>query len=188
MKKHDSIYLLLLFIFSPIATLVGQENQEETRVEQHLEQHKHSIQVMLSHSFISRGIGDDGDRNWITVPSWGINYNYHIDEKWAVGWHNDIMIERFVIEREDDAGGSLERNFPIASLIIGTHSFQNGWAVAFGGGIEYEENESFGVIRAGVEYGVHLPKKWEMIFTFNYDVMLEAYDSFSFGIGVAKLF
>lgn len=187
MTKHYSTYLLLLLFFLPLGMLVAQE-EEGTHGSHHGEHHKHSVQVMLSHSFISKGIGDDGERNWITVPSWGINYNYHINEKWAVGWHNDIMIERFFIEREDEEGGSLERNFPIASLIIGTHKLGKGWAVAFGGGVEYEENESFGVVRAGVEYGVHLPKKWEVIFAFNYDVIVEAYDSFNLGIGVAKLF
>jgi len=179
-------FLLIALVLSPLIVTAQEEEGDDHEKE---EQHRHSIGLTLSHSFIGKGLNEDGGRKIITVPSWGLKYNYHINEKWAIGWHNDLLIERFVIERPEEEGGSLERNFPIASLIMASHALgDKGWGFSFGAGIEWEENENFGVIRAGLEYAVELPKKWEVVFEGNYDIMIEAYDSFTLGICIYKLF
>ena len=185
MKAMHLIRILLLAsIMWPMA-FYGQEEAPEAEAEGG----KHDIGITLSHSFISKGSDNNGGRKLISVPSWGLKYNYHISHKWAVGWHNDLLIERFVIERSEEEGGVLVRDFPVASLIMATHKpGSKGWAFAFGAGIELEENESFGVLRAGIEYGLELPKLWEVAFEFNYDIILEAYDSFNIGVGIHKHF
>ena len=181
---NQLITSILICLFVPLLAM-GQEHEEmEEKIP------KHSVGITLSHSFIGKGLDEEvGGRKIITVPSWGLKYNYHFNEKWALGWHNDLLIERFVIERSEEDGGVLVRDFPIASLIVASHAIgDKGWGIAFGAGAEWEENESFGVVRAGIEYGVEIPKGWEIVFEGNYDIIIEAYDSFTLGICIYKLF
>jgi hypothetical protein len=63
------------------------------------------------------------------------------------------------------------------------------WGVAIGGGIEWERNENFGVIRIGTDYGLELnEKELEIVFAINYDALIDAYDSINFGLGINKFF
>ena len=180
--KYSILFVILLLPF------LGLGQEHEGHHEEKMP--RHSIGLALSHSFIGKGLDEEGGgRKVITVPSWSLKYNYRFSEKWALGWHNDLLIERFVLERSEEDGGVLVRDFPIASLIVASHSIgDKGWGIGFGAGVEWEENESFGVVRGGVEYAVELPNEWEIVFEGNYDIIIEAYDSFTLGICIYKLF
>ena len=169
----------------------GEHSSEEEAHESHgdSEHHfHHSITIALTHSFISQGVRDN-DRDWLIAPSWGLNYNYHFNERWTLGWHNDLIIEEFVVEDTRNETEDLERSFPFSTLLVGTVKTNSHWAFSLGGGVEWERNENFGMARIGVEYGIEVPKRRiEIVFAFNYDVLIDAYDSFNLGIGIAKLF
>ena len=142
----------------------------------------------MSHSFISQG-KIDGDREWLAVPSLALNYNYKISEKWSIGLHNDIIIESFVVEHEEPDEDILEREHPISNLIVGSYKLSEPWSLAFGAGAEWEKNETFALLRFGTEYGLELKNEsLELLFAFNYDLLIDAYDSFNLGIGIAKRF
>lgn len=166
----------------------GQEGNQETNEEEIESSKKHSLAFFLSHSFISQGV-IDGDREWLAVPSFALNYNYSFNEKWSLGLHTDLIIEDFVVEREGSNGEVLERELPFSTLIVGSHKLSESFGLALGFGAEWETNESFAVVRIGAEYGIEIPvKEMEVIFAFNYDIIFDAYDSFNLGIGIAKKF
>ena len=170
------------------------EHEEESKEHDHSEHsgdhfHHNSITFLLSHTFLSEGV-KEGDRTWLVVPSLGLNYNYRFNEKWALGWHNDLIIETFVVEdtREGSTEETLERELPLATMLVGTYKLSESWGFALGGGVEIEKNENFGLIRAGVEYGIEIPeRRLEVIIGLNYDILIDAYNSFNIGIGLAKL-
>ena len=196
--KTNQIRYILCFLILCNTMLFSQEDKEtgneETKEEsrlykaEHEEFYHHSITFALTHSFISQGVRDN-DRDWLSAPSFGLNYNYHFNERWALGWHNDLIIEEFVVEDTRNDTENLERSFPFSTLLVGTIKTDRHWAFSFGGGAEWERNENFGMVRIGVEYGIDVPqRKMEIIFGFNYDILIEAYDSFNIGIGIGKLF
>ncbi len=180
-KTKLALQIGLLFLCVP-----GYGQEEEKQDEEH--SFHHAIAVVLSHSYISQGIVD-GNRRWLNVPSWGLNYNYRLGDKWFLGWHNDIIIEEFVVEDTREETEELERDFPISSMIVGTFKPNEHWGFALGAGAEWEKDESFALIRVGAEYSLPLKVAGlEIMFTLNYDILVNAYDSMNLGIGIVKLF
>ena len=185
MIKYISLVLFCLF---SLATY-GQEDKEHRHHNEH-EEHlvRHSLSFVISHAYISQG-KIEGDREWLAAPSLALNYNYKINEKWAIGLHNDIIIESFVVEDPKNSEELLEREYPICNLLVGTYKLTESWSLAVGTGVEWERNENFGVFRIGTEYGLELHKHGlEVTFGINYDALFDAYDSFNFGLGISKSF
>jgi hypothetical protein len=190
-------YLLILLLgFSSWGALAQHETEHDPLphhgdAEAHKE-FKHSIAVMLGHSHIDEGRDEEGNAEWITVASFALDYNYHFNEKWSVGLHNDILLETFVIERISGIGLEeeiLEREYPIASVfVVGYRVFPFLIASAGYGG-EFAPGQNFAMIRVGMEAGFHLKDpSWELVTGINYDARLNAYDIWNLTAGVAKRF
>jgi hypothetical protein len=174
-------YLILTIMLLGGLLMNAQEEKEETIK-------KHSLGLFLTHSYINQGVSN-GEKDWLIVPSFAVNYNYSFNHKWSLGLHTDLIIEDFIVEREGSNEGFLERDLPFSALVVGSHKLSESFGIAVGLGAEWETNENFAVARFGAEYGIEIPiKEMEVIFAFNYDVIFNAYDSFNLGIGIAKKF
>jgi len=57
-----------------------------------------------------------------------------------------------------------------------------------GAGMEFSSHKDFKVIQFGLEFPFHIPNNWEIFGALLYDININAYQSISFGIGIAKLF
>jgi len=178
MKKILLINLLLFILF---ANAQEKENKEEEKSEK-----RHSIAVLVSHTQIVNGIKGE-DKKWISVPSWGIDYNYEINERWAIGLHNDIIVESFVVEHND--GTEIERSSPIASAVVGMFKPIKNFSIVLGVGGEFSKEENLFLIKAGIEYGHRiLHDNWEIIASLTNDLKLDAYNSWNIGFGIARRF
>jgi hypothetical protein len=82
----------------------------------------------------------------------------------------------------------LDRSTPIA--IVPSISFKpkNHSIFLIGLGKEYAKEGDFTLTRFGYEYSVELPKKYELSFGLTYDKKWAAYDIWTFGIIISKLF
>lgn len=153
---------------------------------------KHSVAVMLGHSHIDEGRDEEGNPEWITVASFAIDYNYHFNEKWSVGLHNDILLETFIVERYFSIGAEeefLERKYPIASVVVVGHRVLPFLTANVGAGGEFAPGENFLMIRVGLEAGFHLKDpSWEFVTGINYDARFDAYDIWNLTAGIAKRF
>lgn len=208
MKKIFLFYsfvLLLSFnskVFSQETEDHHNSDHETIDQEQHHEGHhkKHAISVVMSHTHIKSGVKNNSGDNWIALPSFGINYNYIFNEKWAIGLHNDIIIEEFIVEDPNahdtvelhkNEGSEIEgitRSHPIASAIMIIYKPFKHVAFLAGGGMEFSKHQDFALIRFGIEFPFHIPNDWELFGGMAYDINIDAYNSFSFGIGIAKMF
>ncbi|WP_223034623.1 hypothetical protein [Hanstruepera marina] len=178
MKNFNAFVCTIILFVS--ANSFGQEEGPE-------DFNHHSISLLISHTTIFQGF-ENGKRKTESEPSWSLNYNYMFNKKWALGLHNDIIIENFVVEKTS-GDEILERNTPITSVIVGTYKIFENFGVELGGGLEFDKNESFGVARIGAEYGIEIPKhKLEVLLSLDYDIVIDAYDGLNIGIGIAKLF
>ncbi|MEO1012386.1 MAG: hypothetical protein AAFX53_13855 [Bacteroidota bacterium] len=173
--------LLLLSSFSIAAQVLHTPDDHSVK--------RHALALLISHTQISEGIQENGNRKWLSLPSWGINYNYHFHSKWAVGLHTDIIVEDFEVEpfsRSDDE--VLERSYPIASAVMASFKPGKHFSYMAGLGGEFAREDSFFLVRVGLEYGLHLPNNWELLTNITNDLKLDAYNSWALGLGVAKKF
>jgi len=177
-KLLFSVVLLLCITF-----VSAQETEHEA--EEKFKK-KHSIAVLVSHTQISEAVEGEGKKN-ISVPSWGIDYNFELTERWAIGLHNDIIVESFVVEHSD--GTELERSSPIASAVVGMFKPIKNFSLVLGAGGEFTKEENLFLIKAGVEYShLILHDNWEIIASFSNDFKFDAYNSWSIGFGIGRKF
>lgn len=164
----------------------GQTDEESFENET---QGKHSLGLFIAHSYISRGV-IDGEMQWLSAPSFALNYNYRLNDRWSIGLHNDIIIESFIVEDRSSSNEEFfERESPISNILVSTYKLTESWGVAAGAGIDWEKNENFTMIRLGTEYGRQLKdESFEIVFSLNYDILINAYDIINFGIGINKFF
>ena len=203
MKNSLFVLLFLLVsthVFSQKAENEDADNKHAIAEEGHSAHHKkHAVSVVISHTHIKSGVKNNVGDNWIALPSFGINYNYSFNEKWAIGLHNDIIVEEFIVEdkkhtelqnknSEESEVEGIDRSYPIASAVMLTYKPFKHVAFLVGGGMEFSEHENFGLIRLGLEIPFHIPNNWEIFGVTAYDINIDAYNSFTFGLGIAKLF
>ena len=149
----------------------------------------HSLALVLSHAQVSKGRDAEGNRKNLSLPSWGIDYTFMFKPKWGVGLHTDIITETFEVEKHLEGGGTaamIERSMPLAPALMVIYKPSHHWSLLFGGGAEFESSGNFFLNRFGVEYSTEIRDGWEVLGTFSYDIKWKAYDTWLFGLGIAK--
>jgi len=89
--------LIVILVFGFIILFSQTAHAEWNAVEHHSVNGSSRFTLGLGHTHISEG-KVDGKTKWIALPSWSLNYDYWISNKWAVGLQNDLILETFVIE------------------------------------------------------------------------------------------
>lgn len=151
----------------------------------------HQLGIVISHAHVFEGRNEEGNREVLSLPAWGIDYTYHLSSHWAVGLHTDIIIEKFKVEKNLESREekeTVERSYPIAPALMGIYKLDDHWSFLLGMGGEFAKEENFFLTRAGIEYGYELPKGWEVLGNLGYDFKWNAYDTWTIGIGIAKSF
>ena len=200
--------LILVFSICTATTFAQHDkkevNNEETKHEtghgneDHEEFFHHFIGLSIGHSHISSGISN-GETKWLALPSFGISYVYAFNTRWAIGLHNEVIVEDFVVQSSrlepstvrsgsDGDIAVIERGRPIAVAVVGIYKIHKHIGLLAGGGMEFSEHEDFGLVKIGAEFPYHFAPGWEMFGTLSADFKIDAYNSFSFGFGVARLF
>lgn len=191
MKFRSLIIFPLLFLaFSSQLAAQEKEEKKEPHHTAHSENEEfkpHStIGLVVSHAHVFTGRDANGDKKVLALASWGIDYNYHLSPKWAVGLHTDIIIESFKVEEHD--GEIIERSYPIAPALMGIYKPSHHWSLMAGAGAEFAKEENFFLTRLGVEYGAEIRNGWEVFGSLAYDIKWNAYDSWVLGLGISKAF
>jgi hypothetical protein len=148
------------------------------------EEKHHLISVVIGHAHISKGLDENGSRKWLMAAAWGLDYTYSFNKKWAIGLHNDIVLDDFSVEGKE----TITRSFPVSSCLIGAFRPIEKLSVLAGAGGEFAKEGSYVLCRIGVEYGFELPKNWELSPSLTYDIKINGYDTWLFGLGVGKKF
>lgn len=183
MKINYSFFVCFLFVFN---VLSAQHNSTDS-VQEH---NKNSFAISIGHAHISQGVKDTKTQ-WLALPSWMMSYNRSLSEKWHIGLHTDIIIEDFLVEdvsKNASENTFIERSFPISLVLASTYKPIHNLGLIFGAGVEYAEEETFSLIRLGIEPNIKINSTYEVIFNLSYDIKIQAYDNWNLGIGIAKSF
>lgn len=207
MRFRSAIYTFAFILLS--STAVFAQDEQPSRQDHSEPEHGHSesestrplrnaLGLTIGHTHISTGF-KDGESRWLALPSFGIHYAYSFYDKWALAIHSEIIVEDFVVKgssgegktlRNDDGSDSsvIERGRPVAIALVGMYRIHKHITLLAGGGMEFSEHEDFGLVKFGADFPYHFAHNWELFGTMSVDLKLNAYNSFSFGFGVAKLF
>jgi hypothetical protein len=175
---------LLLLCFLLTFSLGALAQSEAGEKEENESESKHSFSFVIGHARIGQGRNAEGDKEFLTVASLAFDYNYWFSERWAVGLHTDFLNENFFIENEE--GEILERERPIAPAIMGVYKPSEHWAISFGVGKEYSNEQNFTLTRLSIEYGVEIRKGWEVFGVLSQDFRWTAYNVTTLGLGLSK--
>lgn len=176
-------YIYALLILQLSFSLKAQEGEEGKGHK------KHGITLSIGHTHIGEGIRNQTKKN-IILPSWGLNYDYYISEKWAIGLHNDLIIEEFEVEFEgkDNVLITAKRTRPFSMAVTGSYRLNNFLIISAGAGKEFEPDQDFTIFRLGLEPYFELPNNFELVGTFAVDFRVDAYNAFNVALGIGKKF
>jgi hypothetical protein len=183
--KHIALKYVLMLAST---CLIKSAYSQECEVKANRENSPHQrVALIISHTHISAVNEYTGEKKTFTAASVGANYEYWFNSKWAVGLHNDLVMQTFHVEQKAD-GAVTKREYPLLATLVGIYKPREHWTVFTGPGEEFEKHENFTVIKTGVEYGVPLPKNFEVGFGVEYDIKIKGDDSWLVGVGVSKSF
>ena len=146
----------------------------------------HRVAIMISHTHIPKGVHSVHTNAGLIVPSWGFNYEYWFNTKWALGMHNAMDITTYIIE--DENGEDLVRERPIIVSLVGIYNPWKGLELVMGAGREVEESNKFWVYRIGLEYEIEIGAHWDIAPGLIFDIKEDIYSSWSVGMSVGKRF
>ncbi len=186
-KAIGAVSILAALLVSPFGYA-----QEEVHAAEMLEEHDflhHQLGIVLGHAHISNGV-KDGETNWQVLPSFGINYNYWFNEEWSIGLHTDIIVETYEVERHLDGESTevIERETPVAPALMVGYKPHEHFGFLLGPGFELAPEEDLFLIRVETEYSIEMVEKLEFEAGIGYDFRIDAFDSWSLVLGIARSF
>lgn len=96
--------------------------------------------------------------------------------------HNDIEIETFIIRNSDNE--EIERVNPLVLTVDALYQFGGGFVVTIGPGVELEKEESFYLMRLGIEYEKDITDSFYLLPTFFLDQRFDGFNTWNVGLGV----
>lgn len=184
MKKDLILKLIVTFLFfsGMIITSFSQieENEEDEKIL------RHRLSLTLGHTHLPSG-QSNGKKKFLTLPSWGLDYNFQISKKWAMGIHSDIITETFTVI-DFEGNEEFERERPLVMSLVGVFKPLDKWSILAGFGYEFSTGENLPLLRLGIERGWEIGDDWEVFFTSQYDLRVRVYNSWMIGFGFSKGF
>lgn len=182
MKMNGFITVLFIII---AMTATAQEAEKTAAKEEETIKGTHRLTLVLGQSHLSEGIMENGKKGWKVIPSWGLDYDYWVSNHWAIGLHNDMIIETFAVAEKE--GKIIERSRPFASVATALFKPDKHLTYIVGMGGEFSKEENFALTRLGIESGWEMKNNWEFNISLLYDIKWNGYNSWLIGFGISKL-
>lgn len=179
MQHWKSVILLMVTIFGVVAL-----SAQHPTAKEHAFKPFHSVGFAIGHAHSFRGVGENGKRKTLVLPYFGLDYNFQVSHKWALGLHTDFINETFVVEKHG-SDEELERSRPIAPAAMAMYNLSHHWKFGLGIGGELAKEGNLWLNRAAIEYAHAITKGWEVFGAFQYDIRWNAFDTWTIGLGIA---
>ncbi|MBN7809392.1 hypothetical protein J0A68_00400 [Algoriphagus sp. H41] len=176
------IAMLLAFLLVYHPCRAQEERAEETELPR-----KHSVSVGLGHIQVAKGF-QEGQKKWLALPSWALDYNYRINPRWNIGMQNELILSDFEVESEEGNGQVITRSTPLSSIFVAGYRPWEYLTLFAGAGGEFAKEENFAMVRLGIEPSMEIRERLELLASLVYDFKINGYNSFGLSLGVAYTF
>ena len=185
--KTYFLLLISLFVFN---SLYGQQKDQNPLETEHandaheVSHHKYKLAVTFGMTYIPKAFEHGHEEEAVFVPTIGLDFFYHINHRWSVGFITDLELGDYIIDfnRED-----LNRDRAVFISILAGYEILPHMAVLMGGGIELEKHKNLAVLRAGIEYEFGLAKGWNISPSIFFDFK-EDFNTWALAVGIGKRF
>lgn len=124
--------------------------------------------------------------NRFIIPAWGLEFEYQIAEKWAIGANLELEVFTYAVKTPNK--GIIERDYPFLTSLLVFYEINEHIILASGYGREFERNEDFDMLVFSAMYAIILPNNWDIVPTLTFNKRIESYDTFSLGFSFGKSF
>jgi hypothetical protein len=178
-------HLLFIVLSSAIVhTALGQEHSSGSEPHEHL---RHRLTISLGHAHIPAGISvPDGEKKWLNLGAFAVDYDYYFTEAWSLGLHSDIVPIAYEVEASKGNDELITRTSPVALVMLAGYRITPHLGIMAGYGLELAKEENLSLIRVGAEYGWEIGEHWELGLSLSYDYKIDTYDTWFLGLGVSR--
>ena len=184
--KGQYIFIIIWGLLLQNGRAEGKGFQISTDDHENVEFPGHRFSIMIGHTHVPKGINAVNNKTSMIVPSWGLNYEFWINHKWAIGLHNDMEISTYVID--EGHGSEIERERPLVASLVAIFKPHHLIPIVGGIGREFEKHQNVWVFRLGVEFEIEMGSYWDLSPALVYDIKVSVYDSWTIGLTVGKRF
>lgn len=180
-----SYFLTIAFCLSMISGVLAQETQHSSESIHKLKRHK--LGAFLGNAVI-HGVHNTrtGHEQYVLAPTFGLDYEYWINHKWAIGTYNEVAHLDIEVETEDHEEYIKRENAMIFSVVAVFEPIHN-LGIFAGTGIETDPNRTFWIRYMGLEYALVRCNDWDISLAVGY-VNKDLYDAFTFGVVLGRRF
>jgi len=118
----------------------GQEEEAE-----HEEFRHHRIALFTGYTWVPQGDHHGNVSGVVVVPTLGLDYQYWVSHRFALGVINDFELSTYVIEQSD--GSQLTREYAYVGAAVAIWEAVESLAIFAGPGVELEKHENFFVVK-----------------------------------------
>jgi hypothetical protein len=180
MKKIYFLFAVLFFVFTG---LVSAQHEEVSKPTHGMKRHK--VGAFLGNSLI-HGVHNTqtGKEQYVLAPTVGIDYEYWINHKWAIGTYNEVAHFDIEVETEEHEEFIKRENAMLFSAVVLFEPIHH-LGIFAGTGIETDPNHTFWIRYMGLEYTLIRCNDWDVALSAGY-VNKDAYDAFTFGVVIGR--
>ena len=142
------------------------------------------VGFVIGHTYIPNSYSNG--KQTLALPDFGLDLEYWFNEKWALGMHNEVLLQSIEIHKGSQE--ILEREFPVVLSVDLIYKPWKDLVLLIGYGQEFETKENLNLIRFGVEYEIEIRKGWDVAPSLVFDSRFGVYDTLALGIGLGKRF
>jgi len=180
-----AFFLVLTTILISFSLVLATDSEEENSKEEVLLS-RHKVGLYLGNSLI-REVHNTrtGKEQYVLAPTFGIDYEYWLSHKWAIGTYNELALLNIEVEHEEEEFLKRENVLLFSGVAI-WEPFPR-FAIFAGTGVETDPNHTFWIRFMGAEYAFVRCDNWDVSVSAGY-INRQYYDVFSFGIVIGKRF
>ena len=175
--------VLFIILFTTGSSLTYGQQMHSSKIESPLLHHE--INGFIGNTHIPEGGRRDTNATLI-LPNIGFNYKYWFDERFALGWYNNLVVRTYVIN--SDTHRDLEREYPYLTSLVGVFKPWKNMTLFTGPGIEIDKNHSLFAFRLGIDYGFSLSNEWFITPRFIFDYFGGDIEAYTLGVSVGRKF
>ena len=179
-------FFITALIFLSVINITQAQHEEQNDEDIHgLKRHK--IGAFLGNALI-HGVHNNntGKEQYVLAPTFGLDYEYWINHKWAIGTYNEVAHMDLEVINEDHEESIKRENAMLFSAVVVFELFRN-LGIFAGTGIETDPHHTFWIRYMGLEYSFVRCNNWDISVAAGY-VNKDAYDAFTFGVVIGRRF